>query len=281
MNRMLKNNSKLTNKQVVHSSYKNKFIIACVVAIILIGGMFTISTSESDTNGCPTDKNQIGLKNIVILDITDAIPKSSIGNLEMLFDLATSEQPNWLTTGKKVDQTTFYILSSSNPSDMEPIGIFCKKPPSEVIGLTESELKMTKNKELIKNRIASLSSTVKNQDEATRSKIIQTIATVTSSANWKNGSNLILFSDLEEISPECGNFAKNVPNVQEVSSDCKKWIAIAKANMSNNNTKSDIKFCEILRDKAKQDGLIEFWKNYRQIVANPDTKAENGCNKLN
>lgn len=279
MNRILKNNSKLTNKQAAHSSYKNKFIIACVVMIILLIGMFTIRPSELDTNGCPTDKNQIGLKNIVILDVTDVIPKSSIGNLDMLFDLATSEQPNWLMSGKKVDQTTFYMLSSSNPSDMEPIGIFCKKPPSIVIGLGESESKMTKNKELIKNRIASLSLSIKNQDEATRSKIIQTIATVTSSANWKNGSNLILFSDLEEISPECGNFAKNVPNIQEVSSDCKKWIAIAKANMSNDDTKSGIEFREILRDKTKQDGLIKFWKNYRQIVANPGLKAENGDNK--
>lgn len=268
--------------------YSYGFYILLPMAILLFIFMVLFATPNTDENGCPSDE-YISKKNIAIIDITDPLPNTSKANLEQLLRYSSSEQTynqnskdslsifDWFSSNKKVEKTTFYLLSTTNPSELEPIGSFCRQPSDVLIELTDSKSKIKMSAKKIQDRISNVINSVKG-GIATKSQIIQTIATLTSNSTWKKGSTVFLLSDLEEISSDCGNFMRDVPQFKSINSNCAKWIEITKENMTSVDNPSDIKFCEILRDTSKATGLRPFWKEYRHYVTGQKASYEHGCN---
>lgn len=270
--------------------YKYSLFLLVPLVMSLFAVMTLFSPPVTDINGCPSEEF-ISKKNIAIIDITDPVPETSKANISQLLTYSASEQTYkddnrelsssmslWFDSGKQVEKTTFYILSTINPSELVPIGQFCRKPPSFLTSLTDSELNIQKSTRLINEKIESALLNINNKDVATKSLIIQTIATVTNSTNWRSGSVLYLVSDLEEISNDCGNFSKHVSPFKNIPHNCKKWIDMAKNNMSKDQNKlSEVRFCEIIRDRPKVDGLREFWKEFRHYTTLQKSISINGC----
>jgi len=248
---------------------KVKFFTLLLLFVFALIFMKLFETSDLDENGCP-DSNLIAAKNIVLIDATDKIDNATLNLLKPLLHNSQLEQNDWFDNGHKVDQTTFYLLSDENPSDMVPIARFCKKSPGVLEEISKSRKDIEKIENRIKTKINTTYEKVKHNNIATRSQIIKSIAFLTDdSTNWKKGSKFIIISDFEEISSECGNFAKKVPLLNNVHSDCKRWIDIAKANMETNPTdtiQSKILTHEIRRQNMPEGLMSGFWKPYQVYV---------------
>ena len=121
---------------------------------LLVGGWFAILPSdfnkcESGKNlhecGCPTDKDSISKRNIIIVDTTDYIVPGKFPDIENLIEsYALKADPffKWIGNGKKVEMTSVYLLSDKIPGDMLPIGKFCKPPPDIALMASTSNAKM-------------------------------------------------------------------------------------------------------------------------------------------
>lgn len=267
------------------SNSKELVTIAVVVVLVVIFSIMAylmnyLTPPETDKCGCPSDE-YISKKNVVLIDITDPLPNISKPTLENIFNSASKNVDgflSWVFNGKKVEKTTFFILSSTMPSEMLPIGSYCQQPPEYAFSISEGNKKVSEQKKKINNEIENSIALVKENNSSTHSHIIEAISHLSNSEYWSKGSTFTLFSDFEERSLACGDFTKNVPNFESLSKECKKWIDIARVNMYTKDNNSEFVFCEIFRDKVKQDGLPKFWQEYAYFVTN-NKKSKYGCEK--
>lgn len=224
---------------------------------------------------CPADEQYIGKRNIIFVDTTDKIPDGKIEDLYRLIrETAFVEQDfwKWITSGKKVEKTSIYLLSNQKPVDMVPIASYCSFPPDTTWLFTE--LSATQEKKIKEVAVADVKKAVNGilaHNDTGRSHIVQALATVTSNATyWKAGSKLIALSDLYENSATCGYFEGGIiPLFSNITPECKKWVDILGKNLArqSKNTidkeRSNVAVCQIL-SKNQQSGIITFWRELFQ-----------------
>jgi len=224
---------------------KTFFIAALSFFVFLVGGWYAIlpndfNKCESGINlnecGCPTDKDAISKRNIIIVDATDYIAPGKFPDIENLIEsYALKADPffKWIGNGKKVEMTSVYLLSDKIPSDMLPIGKFCKPPPQIALMASTSNAKVKKMQEGIKFELNKALKPLHHLVVAKESPIIETLAVVTSNATaWTPGGDLILVSDMLQNTSTCGWFdgQNQIPKFSHTPSSCKIYIDKFQAN---------------------------------------------------
>ena len=212
---------------------------------------------------CPTDSKYIDKKNIILIDASSPIPKSKINDVNQLtHQLAQTDIGifNWVFNGKRVDQTSIYVLNKDLPVNMIPVASFCQLPPELALDYFSSFTGATiasMNQSLL-DAVNTATSGIEYFISAKTSEIVKAVATVTSnSSNWKNGSTFILVSDLYENSTTCGWFEKqDVPNLNNISLTCKHQVEAISQYMSSDKT--TVAICTI-HSKDMKIGLKDFW----------------------
>jgi len=260
------------------SSGKKLFFIAT----LLLGLIFVVmmvaeppqfkSCSEALTPDCvcPEDEKYIGKRNIIFIDATDDVVGGKFDDLKrILKEVSFSDVGfiKWLTTGKKIEKTSVYILSDKKPVDMKPIASYCSFPPEFTWLLTDlSESKEKQVKVAATNDVENALRKIRNEKNSTYSHIVEGLAVATSnSASWVAGSKLVIVSDLYENSSICGQFeAGRISNYENVSKECKRWADILGENLKKSSADSidkvsSVSICQIL-SKKQSDELILFWR---------------------
>lgn len=212
---------------------------------------------------CPSDSKYIGQKNIILIDASSPIPLSKLNDVNQITQqLAQSDIGifNWVFNGKRVDQTSIYVLNKDLPVDMTPVASFCQLPPELALDyfspFTGAKIQSMKN--ALFDAVNTASSGIRDFASAKTSEIVKAVATVTSnSSTWKNGSTFILVSDLYENSSTCGWFEKEgVPNLNNISLTCKHQVETISQYMSSDKT--TVAICTI-HSKDMKIGLKDFW----------------------
>lgn len=222
---------------------------------------------------CPKDKTNIARKNIILVDTTDAVRGGKFDDIEQLIKVfAQDSKPfrTWLADGKRVDQTSVYLLSDKAPTDMKPIASFCSLPPD--VALLSSDLTGKQIRELENRTSGKLKQAfdeLAKASNATSSPIIEALSVITSNAAyWNAGSNLIVVSDMIQNSAQCGWFEKlsNAPAFESMPYTCKRNIDQFAENVLPNkvhSSKTSIAICTLPRSTIKP-GLNEFWRTLFQ-----------------
>jgi hypothetical protein len=219
---------------------------------------------------CPENEKYIGKRNIILIDATDDVVGSKFDDLKrILKEVSFSDVGffKWLTSGKKIEKTSVYILSDKKPVDMQPIAAYCSFPPEFTWLLTDlSESKERQVKVAATNDIENALKKIRNEKNSTYSHIVEGLAVATSnSASWVAGSKLVIVSDLYENSSLCGQFETGrISNYDNVSKECKRWADILGENLKKSSVASvdkvsSVSVCQIL-SKKQSDELILFWR---------------------
>lgn len=266
------------------------FIAALSSFILLVGGWYAILPSEFNKCeagknlhecGCPTDKDAISKRNIIIVDTTDYIAPGKFPDIENLIEsYALKADPffEWFKNGKKVEMTSVYLLSDKIPSAMLPIGKFCKPPPEIALMASTSNAKMKKMQEGIKNELNEALKPLHNLSQAKESPIIETLSVVTSNATaWTPGGDLILVSDMLQNSAACGWFeGRNpIPRFASTPNTCKNFIDKLQANVQPTKVysgKTNVAVCLLppIDGKSPKPGLMAFWHELFQDTLSYD-----------
>jgi len=288
-------------KKKTNGGGKTFFIASLSLFIFLVSGWYAILPSEfnkceSGTNlhecGCPTDKNSISKRNIIIVDTTDYIAPGKFPDIENLIEsYALKADPffEWFKNGKKVEMTSIYLLSDKIPSSMLPIGKFCKPPPEIALMASTSNAKMKKMQEGIKSDLKEALKPLHNLAQAKESPIIETLAVVTSNAtSWTPGGDLILVSDMLQNSSACGWFdgQNQIPKFSNTPSSCKLFIDKFIANTQPTkvyNGKTNVAVCQLppIDGKSPKTGLMAFWHEFFQDALGYDFIATCNPNEIN
>ena len=288
------NNTKKDNGKVF-------FIAALSLLAILIGGWYAIlpielNKCESGKNlqecGCPADKEAISKRNIILIDSTDYIPAGKIPDIENLINAyALKSDPffKWLTNGKKIEMTSVYMLSDKIPSDMLPIGKFCKPPPSIALLASSSNVKTKKMQQEIKLQVEQVMQPLKNLAQAKNSPIIETLAVVTSNAtSWTPGGDLIIVSDMLQNTDTCGWFdgQNQIPKYSKTEKSCQVYTNKFQANVQPTklyNGKTNVAVCLLppIDGKKPKEGLLGFWHEFFQDALNHDFIGTCNPNEIN
>jgi len=283
-------------KEKTNGAGKAFFIAALSLFLFLVGGWYAILPSEFNKCesggslhecGCPTNKDAISKRNIIIVDTTDRIPPGKFPDIENLIEsYALKADPffEWIGNGKKVEMTSVYLLSDKIPSDMLPIGKFCKPPPEIALMASTSNTKMRKMQEGIKLELTEALKPLHQLAQAKESPIIETLAVVTSNAtSWTPGGDLILISDMLQNSSTCGLFEGQnpIPKFANTPSTCKMYIDKFQANSlptSVYSGKTNIAVCHLppIDGKNPKSGLMAYWHEFFQGVLSYDFIAT--CN---
>lgn len=277
------------------------FIGALSLFVLLVGGWYAIlpgdfNKCESGKNlhecGCPTDKDAISKRNIIIVDTTDYIAPGKFPDIENLIEsYALKADPflKWIGNGKKVEMTSVYLLSDKIPSDMLPIGKFCKPPPEIALMASTSNAKMKKMQEGIKFELNAALRPLHNLVQAKGSPIIETLAVVTSNAtSWTPGGDLILVSDMLQNTATCGWFdgQNQIPKYSNAPSSCKIYIGKFQANTQATKLysgKTNVAVCQLppIDGKQPKPGLMAFWHDFFQDALSYDFIATCNPNEIN
>ena len=288
-------------KKKTNGGGKAFFIASLSIFIFLVSGWYAILPSEfnkceSGKNlhecGCPTDKNSISKRNIIIVDTTDYIAPGKFPDIENLIEsYALKADPffDWITNGKKVEMTSVYLLSDRIPSDMLPIGKFCKPPPEIALMASTSNTKMKKMQENIKKELAESLEPLHKLARAKESPIIETLAVVTSNAtSWTPGGDLILVSDMLQNSPSCGWFEGNnqIPKFSNMPNSCKMYFEKFQSNTlptSVYREKTNIAICHLppIDGKSPKPGLMAYWHDLFQSALSHDFITSCNPNEIN
>ena len=275
---------KYQSKKKTNGGGKAFFIAALSTFILLVGGWYAILPSEFNKCeagknlhecGCPTDKDAISKRNIIIVDTTDYIAPGKFPDIENLIEsYALKADPffEWFKNGKKVEMTSVYLLSDKIPSAMLPIGKFCKPPPEFALMASTSKAKMKKMQEGIKSELNDALKPLHNLTQAKESPIIEALAVVTSNATaWTPGGDLIIVSDMLQNSSKCGWFEGNnqIPKFSSISSECKIFFDKFRVNNQATNVyggKTNVAVCQLppIDGKNPKPGLMAFWHEFIQ-----------------
>lgn len=281
---------KYLNQKKEDKSGKIFFYIAILLLIGLLAVAFFVkppSFKECKNQitaecACPENEKYIGNRNIIFIDATDEIVAGKIQDVERIIkEISFKENSflNWISSGKKIDKTSIYLLADKKPVEMNPIASYCSFPPEVTWLLTDlSEDKEKRIKNASANDIKDAIEKIKNEKTSTFSHIVEGLAVATSNAaSWSPGSQLVLISDLYENSPICGQFESGtISNFKTSSKDCKRWVDILGENLtrisSASNTKtSSVSICQILSKKQSNE-LILFWRELFQSKLDYDIK---------
>lgn len=289
------------SKRKTNGGGKAFFISTLSLFVLLVGGWFAILPSdfnkcESGKNlhecGCPTDKDSISKRNIIIVDTTDYIVPGKFPDIENLIEsYALKADPffKWIGNGKKVEMTSVYLLSDKIPGDMLPIGKFCKPPPDIALMASTSNAKMKTMQEGIKIELNAALKPLHNLAQAKGSPIIETLGVVTSNAtSWTPGGDLILVSDMLQNTATCGWFdgQNQIPKYSNVPSSCKIYIDKFQANTQATKLysgKTNVAVCQLppIDGKQPKPGLMAFWHDFFQDALSYDFIATCNPNEIN
>jgi hypothetical protein len=271
-----------TIKKKVEKKYgKFFFLLSLFTFLFLVVGFLSLKPPEFDDCSkldsaeclCPKDRSNISRKNIILVDTTDPVRGGKFDDVEQLIKVFAQESKPlfaWVADGKKVDQTSIYLLADKAPADMRPIASFCSLPPDIALfasNLTAKQIRELEKKATDKLKIAftELSKSV----TATSSPIIEALSLITSNATyWNPGSNLILVSDMIQNSSECGWFENlaAAPSFKSIPNSCKSRVDQFVENVLPNKVhpfKTSISVCTLPRTTIKP-GLNEFWHSLIQ-----------------
>ncbi len=272
------------------SSGKKLFFIAMFLLGLIFVVMIVAEPPQLKSCGkvptpdcvCPEDEKYIGKRNIIFIDATDDIVGGKFDDIKrILKEVSFSDIGffKWLTSGKKIEKTSVYILSDKKPVDMQPIATYCSFPPEFTWLLTDlSESKEKQIKVAATEDIANALIKIRNEKNSTFSHIVEGLAVATSnSASWVGGSKLVIVSDLYENSSTCGQFETGqITNYANVNKGCKKWAEILGENLKKTSIDSidkvsSVSICQIL-SKKQSDELILFWRDLFQSQLPYDIK---------
>jgi len=242
--------------------------------------------------GCPIDKDAISKRNIILIDTTDYIAPGKFPDIENLIEsYALKPDPffKWIGAGKKVEMTSVYLLSDKIPSDMLPIGRFCKPPPDVALMASTSNAKMKKMQEGIKLELSTALKPLHQLVQAKGSPIIETIAIVTSNATaWTPGGDLVLVSDMLQNTSTCGWFdgQNQIPKYSATPNTCKTFIDKFQANTQPTKLysgKTNIAVCHLppIDGKNPKPGLMGYWHEFFQDALNYDFIETCNPNEIN
>jgi hypothetical protein len=253
--------------------------LAFLILIIICALLFRPPEFQNCAKGeqsakcvCPAEQKYIGKRNIIFIDVTDAMSSGKVQDINRIIsETALNEMGllDWLKNSKKVDRTSIYLLSDKKPVEMEPIASYCSLPPAITwLASDFSENDEKRITEGAKKEVITAIKQINSQNSVTYSHIVEGLAVATSnSANWTSGSKLILISDLYENSSTCGYFeTQPIPSFKSVGADCKKWSEILGKNLTKNagkNGQSTVAICQILSKKPKAE-LVAFWRELFQ-----------------
>ena len=271
-----------TIKKKIEKKYgKFLFLLALFTFLFFVVGFLSLKPPEFDDCSklnsveclCPKDRTNITKKNIILVDTTDPVRGGKFDDVEQLIKVFAQERKPffaWIADGKRVDQTSIYLLADKAPADMRPIASFCTLPPDVALftsDLTAKQIRELENKATEKLKI-SFTELAKSTN-ASSSPIIEALSLITSNATyWNPGSNLILVSDMIQNSPECGWFENlpAAPPYKSIPSSCKRRIDQFVENVLPNKVhqfKTNIAVCTLPRTTIKP-GLNEFWHSLIQ-----------------
>jgi hypothetical protein len=271
-----------TIKKKVEKKYgKVFFLLSLFTFLFFVVGFLSLKPPEFDDCSkldsaeclCPKDRSNISRKNIILVDTTDPVRGGKFDDVEQLIKVFAQESKPlfaWVADGKRVDQTSIYLLADKAPADMRPIASFCSLPPDIALfasDLTAKQIRILENKATEKLKVAFADLT--KSTTAVSSPIIEALSLITSNATyWNPGSNLILISDMIQNSPECGWF-ENLPAAplfKSLPNSCKRRVDQFIENILPNKvhkSKTSISICSLPRSTIKP-GLNDFWHDLIQ-----------------
>ena len=271
-----------TIKKKVEKKYgKVFFLLSLFTFLFFVVGFLSLKPPEFDDCSkldsaeclCPKDRSNISRKNIILVDTTDPVRGGKFDDVEQLIKVFAQESKSlfaWVADGKRVDQTSIYLLADKAPADMRPIASFCSLPPDIALfasDLTAKQIRILENKATEKLKVAFADLT--KSTTAVSSPIIEALSLITSNATfWNPGSNLILISDMIQNSPECGWF-ENLPAAplfKSIPNSCKRRVDQFIENILPNKvhkSKTSISICSLPRSTIKP-GLNDFWHDLIQ-----------------
>ena len=271
-----------TIKKKVEKKYgKLFFLLSLFTFLFFVVGFLSLKPPEFDDCSkldsseclCPKDRSNISRKNIILVDTTDPVRGGKFDDVEQLIKVFAQESKSlfaWVADGKRVDQTSIYLLADKAPADMRPIASFCSLPPDIALfasDLTAKQIRILENKATEKLKVAFADLT--KSTTAVSSPIIEALSLITSNATyWNPGSNLILISDMIQNSPECGWF-ENLPAAplfKSIPNSCKRRVDQFIENILPNKvhkSKTSISICSLPRSTIKP-GLNDFWHDLIQ-----------------
>ena len=212
--------------------------------------------------GCPTDSAFIEKKNVVLIDATDPMYGKISDVKELINGLVAHKSGliEWIKSGKRVSQTSIFILNRTLPAEMTPVGRYCQLPPTIALMTAMSSTDEEALKSAINEKIAGAANSIPDLNSAPESQIVKALATTTNSATyWTPGSNLILVSDLYENSATCGFFeTAPIPSFSRINDHCTSWVERLKGNIAS--AKSNVSICTIFTKNPKE-GLVRFWND--------------------
>jgi hypothetical protein len=277
------------------------FIAALSLFTLLVVGWLAINPKdvnkcEPGKNlhecGCPTDKDDVYRRSIIVIDTTDYIAPGKFPDIENLVEsYALKAEPffKWISNGKKVEMTSVYLLSDKIPSQMLPIGKFCKPPPDLALAASTSKFKIQKMQEAIKLELKESLKPLHDLTQAKGSPIIETLAVVTSNATaWTPGGDLILVSDMLQNSAPCGWFegSNEIPKFSNTPNTCKVYFDKFQANTQPTKLysgKTNVAVCLLppIDGKNPKPGLIAYWHGFFQEALSYDYIESCNPNEIN
>ena len=257
------------------------FLLAVFTFLFFVVGFLSLKPPEFDDCSklnsaeclCPKDRSNISKKNIILVDTTDPVRGGKFDDVEQLIKVFAQESKPfkaWIADGKRVDQTSIYLLADKAPADMRPIASFCSLPPEVALfasDLTAKQIRELEIKATEKLKIAFTELT--KSTNASSSPIIEAVSLITSNATyWNPGSNLILVSDMVQNSSECGWFENlpEAPSFKSIPSSCKRRVDQFIENVLPNKVhrfKTSVAICTLPRSTIKA-GLNDFWHDLIQ-----------------
>jgi len=254
-------------------SGKSLFYSAVVTVAIGVIAYYYLKPHEFDIkDGCPINAENILHRNVVIVDTTDPIREGKQADIELIIrEFASTNKPvfQWINEGKKADQTSIFLLSDTAPVDMKPVAKFCSQPPSFLLQSSSTGAAIRKNIESVNSHISGALQILLGGKSSAQSPIIETLSIITSSPSyWRQGSTLILVSDLMQNTSKCGFFDSMsvIPNYSKSPSSCIQSLEVLNENLRPTSTYQEptvVAICE-LPSALQKSGKIQYWRELFQ-----------------
>jgi len=258
------------------STAKNVFVITAAIATLMFLGVLilqppaTLGECDPATNmrcSCPTDPDAVKHKNILLVDTTDPLRAGKVSDVEQLLKTFSSRQKDlieWLQDGKRVDETSVFLLTNVAPPDMKPVAIVCTQPPrlSTLISGTGKEIRESQARQT--NTVRAAMERLESGQSSGESPLLEALAILTSNATaWRPGGTIIIASDFLQNTSSCGYFERmtSIPPVSSLSSQCQGDVRKIGENIRKTTTYTDstvVAFCE-MPGKPRKTGLQAFW----------------------
>jgi hypothetical protein len=272
--------------KVKKQSEHGKALFFSAVFFVLVGVVSYLYLKPPQINaadGCPVDAEFIHHRNVMVVDTTSLMPKAKQADIERIIrEFANLSKPigQWLTEGKKADQTSIFLLSDTSPLDMKPIAKFCTQPPGFLVLSSSTASDVRKYIKAANKQISEALELLINGSNSSQSPIIETLTIITSSSSyWSPGSTLVLASDLMQNTTKCGYFDKmsSVGNYSTLPAACLQSVEQLKENLRSTSTypePTNVAICE-LPLLPTRTGKLQFWHSIFQDALGFD--APNTC----